>query len=760
MKCIRRFVAEGIDFSFTRTSDLNRAWDDSRLRALFAGDLPGGQLDETQLNHLRNNALPLLSFASIFTAFLGTGSSKLSRARRFKKPASLIRSSLSYYLRKIAVPRSSRKLSKGSWGIPSGIPSGTPSTASISTNSTTPSRPKRPETLRFTNEPEEPIKIYGKCGLLIETQEDPLSERGSQGHVYFGRVHPDNVQAYPYNHHQAFRPEKPCAVAVKVFNRHLEALREVENLRHLKDIAGNPDGRYPNSLHHAIIHHYASNEEDQLPMPMVIFPFAELGNLWQFLYGSSAVGDVDGTFQLLSFAQRFPDIAAPPEGKAKIVGKELRMRLLEQCLALAGALRFLHGRIEHRDMSYKLAHMGLKLNNIIISSHPNSPRGTSTYQAPEVHFSWHGGKIRRENPVRVGRMSDLWSFGAIIAEVLAFAVGGTDEFEAFHGHRRGLVAEDAISKTDFFWEVPRGYMAGVPNAQPHPQTGGAEGGNQIYPAQVRPGVVQWLANIESSNPDCAPGFDVLYPQKERTPDTEPPVPEPGPEPNASEGVYLAKSKVYIVGIHEESVQPLDRTLNPPYEQPLPHDSDEKLWKGIASAGEYIVLYGCERGGSRSSVFNYATRVAVSPEGLVVLIAGAGKDLLMLNANLGCTVATKSFIWILGCPLEESATGRLRGLGQNPFKPQPCVLAVHDGRLLLTVDKTGSLTTHALSEAAAPGGDRRPTTQLGSPKKGVYKFSSAPNPGSQLRAFGDAGATLVLLCHVDGALEVARISPPI
>ncbi|KAL8377333.1 hypothetical protein RB595_008157 [Gaeumannomyces hyphopodioides] len=1031
-KCIRHFVASDISCSFTCTSDLNRVWDDSHLRALFAGALPEGQLDEAQLAHLRNNALPLLSFAVYLNIipwdwFVNTFPRKAFREAGQPNPQlALILSQeacspkeLKESVEKFIEETIDRNdFNKLYYFIP-------------------------PTTLRFTNEAEEPIKIYGTCGLPIETQENPMSETGSYGHVYFGRVHPENVLAYPYNHYQAFRP--PCAVAVKVFTRRLEeALREVENLRHLKDVASNPDGRYPISLHHAIIHNYAS-KQDQVPRPMVIFPFAELGNLWQFLNGSCAVGDVDGTFQFLSFDQRFPALASSSQGTTVITGEELRTRLLEQCLALAGALRFLHGRIEHRDMIYLLAHMDLKPNNIIISSHPSSPvgvwkladfgisvirrlplesrkagvdpwgrpapatidttaqRGASTYQAPEVTFSWNS-EIRKENPVGVGRMSDIWSFGAIMAEVLAFAVGGTNEFKAFHEHRRGRVSEDAIGDSDFFWEVLRRSVAGSSTAgshnsrnesnllpfQPYSQPSEAEGSDQTYPAQVRPGVVQWLANIESSNPDCAPWVQcirealkvnpkdrpsaeelfssvqgVLYPHKERTPDTEPrpepdvgegdarprtpsPKPPDGPTPSSppwspdttptipspqspippdqydssstppptkvvlsrallgfinkictdarsvcvdhSKIVYLTKSKVHVVGIHEESVEPPNRPLNPSYEQPLPQDGNDKIWKGIASAGDYVILYGHEQPKPKSLLsktpppgpsvirllqlgghnannshthgdpwiplgprhsdavanFDFSKRVAVSPDGLIVLIAGNGKDLLILDANragfpavdtvprglmtdpnlifqdasfsedgrilyaagvggpsytlvaydasqqgfpllakaiyrlddtslswfknrtllfphhpgLGCTVATKKFARILGCPLEASAQGRLQGLGQTPFKPQPHVLAVHNGRLLLTVDSHGSLVTYALSEAVAPGLDGRPTTQLGPATKNVRQFSKTPYPGSQLRVFDDAGATLVLLCHVDGLVEVAKISPPI
>lgn len=1035
-KCIRHFAASNVSCSFTCTSDLNRVWEDSHLHALFAGALPQGRLDEAQLAHLRNNALPLLSFAVYLKIipwdwFVNTFPRKAFReagqpdpqlalvlSQETRSPQEL-QESVEEFIEETLDHNDFNKLY---YFIP-------------------------PTTLRFTNESEEPIEIYGTCGLPIETRKNPMMERGSFGHVYFGRVHPENVLVYPYNHYQAFRPEKPCAVAVKVFTRRPEALREVENLRHLKDVASNPDGIL---LHHAIIHHYAS-QEDQFPRPMVIFPFAELGNLWQFLNGSSAVGDVDGTFRRLSFDQRFPALASSPPGTTGMDGKQLRTRLLEQCLALAGALRFLHGRIEHRDMIYQLAHMDLKPNNIIISSHPSSPvgawkladfgisvirrlplesrnagvdrwgrpapatidttaqRGASTYQAPEVTFSWHS-KMRKENPVRVGRMSDIWSFGAIAAEVLAFAVGGTHEFNAFHGQRRGRVSEDAISDSDFFWDT-----AGAPSNrnllpfQPFPQTGGVEGGDQTYPAQVRPGVVKWLAKIESSNSDCAPWVqcirralqvnpkdrpsaeelfglvqDVLYPHKEHTPDTEldegdaptrtpspkpsiqvvpPPTPPDGPassSPPQSPGtlsgrsitqssqshtppdqisnydarresnssgtasltvpsrvlsgftrpqgrlptphkictdahsvcidqskiVYLTKSRVHVVDIHEESVDPPNVPLDSSYEQPLPQDGDGKTWKGVASAGDYVVLYGYEqpkpknflsKTPPRSSVirllqrgehntsnshahgdpwiplgpqhseavanFDYSKRVAVSPDGLVVLIAGNGRDLLILHANfptvrtvprepkidqnlmfqdaafsedgtilyaagvggpsytlvaydasrpgfpllakatyklddtslngfrnrtllfphhpgLGCTVATEKFARILGCPLKASAPGRLQGLGQTPFKPQPRVLAVLNGRLLLTVDSHGSLNTYTLSETTAPGGDGPSTTQLGPATKGVCRFSKAPDPGSQLRAFDDAGGTLVLLCHVDGVLEVAKISPPI
>ncbi|KAI6475585.1 hypothetical protein MCOR13_011874, partial [Pyricularia oryzae] len=72
-------------------------------------------------------------------------------------------------------------------------------------------------------------------------------------------------------------------------------------------------------------------------------------------------------------------------------------------------------------------------------------RGVGTHQAPEIQLAAaNSGK-----DILIGRSSDIWSFAAISAEVLAFAVGGSESVAKF-GEERKISHLDP--KSYQFWE--------------------------------------------------------------------------------------------------------------------------------------------------------------------------------------------------------------------------------------------------------------------------------------------------------------------
>ncbi|RAK74489.1 protein kinase family protein, partial [Aspergillus fijiensis CBS 313.89] len=199
----------------------------------------------------------------------------------------------------------------------------------------------------------------------------------------------------------------------------------------------------------------------------ILFPYAELGDLDQFLLDGAGIYD---------FRQRFPLIA--PNSTP-----EIYKPLLYQCWALASALDWLHNGIKIKTKDIKCAHMDLKPDNILIMKDSSSTVGKwvisdfgisvaehdrhsrahalsirdlyrevtidrvavpqlGTYQPPEgIHMK--GDSVETEG---AGRRSDVWSFGCVFSEVLAWAIGRRTEVEEFAYSRARRGQKDA------FWE--------------------------------------------------------------------------------------------------------------------------------------------------------------------------------------------------------------------------------------------------------------------------------------------------------------------
>lgn len=198
----------------------------------------------------------------------------------------------------------------------------------------------------------------------------------------------------------------------------------------------------------------------------IILPYATMGDLGQFL--------VDQATEHPAAQSRLEDI-------------DLGQALLTQSVQLISALKFLHEGFYTKTDNWHLfcAHLDLKPANIIIfkPDYGDNPVGEwklcdfgisvfqakqndqdkqmisigdfykihldtmdttmklrpqrfpGPYQAPEIE---HNASVwKNEHPTKhVGRSSDVWSFGAIFSEVLAYASGGSHCVKAFRKSRR------------------------------------------------------------------------------------------------------------------------------------------------------------------------------------------------------------------------------------------------------------------------------------------------------------------------------------
>ncbi|KAI3321711.1 kinase-like protein [Xylariaceae sp. AK1471] len=346
------------------------------------------------------------------------------------------------------------------------------------------------------------------------------SAHGGYGDVKLYSIAPEYVRDEDPRR-QDWHPSKPHIVAVKEFRTQRDGITEARNMQVLKESLDKNDNI---ALHEAIIE---QGVEENLKV-FIIFPRAPFGDLWQFLHGGKAADD---TIKSYDFSSRFP----------KAVDDDLdpAPALLKQCRDLTGALKFLHEGFSVGRTSLFCAHMDLKPNNIIlfegtkeddvvgtwklcdfgISAFKNSQerpeisevisvgdyhaqitmnttarRDPGPYHAPEVSLLQETIDISPQavlNRGKVGRKSDIWSFGAILAEVLTFALDrekGVEEFE-----RRRLVRQFGHEyKSDYFYtKKPINIDKLI-----------VPGQSQACSIEVSPQVLTWLDRlcIESSTP--------------------------------------------------------------------------------------------------------------------------------------------------------------------------------------------------------------------------------------------------------------------
>ncbi|KAL9103251.1 MAG: hypothetical protein Q9163_001702 [Psora crenata] len=260
----------------------------------------------------------------------------------------------------------------------------------------------------------------------------------------------------------------PAVVAVKQYQTTKsedDFTREFKNLRYLKKSIK----RAPESimLHKAAIAHGQNF--------MILLPLAETYNLEVFLRdGMQPLKSTTDLVPKYNFKKRFPQLDTDAD---------LHKAVVKQAWLLAGGLSWLHDDLaEFENQDRYLAHMDLKPENILICGKPwepnTSPAGTwklsdfgisafnktsneplergasirdmtsrvaspppvedevehgqGPYQPPEIALK---RKQKKGHPTHLltldYRKCDVWSFGCILSEVLAFALGRSEGVKNF-----------------------------------------------------------------------------------------------------------------------------------------------------------------------------------------------------------------------------------------------------------------------------------------------------------------------------------------
>ncbi|KAF7169103.1 hypothetical protein CNMCM5623_001911 [Aspergillus felis] len=251
------------------------------------------------------------------------------------------------------------------------------------------------------------------------------------------------VHDVPQNWRLPFDKEEELGLACKKFHVPRKSGSELKNLQILKESLTKQD---------RIMQHLATlRHGDDF---YILFPYAEHRDLSLFLHAGFSANNE----KIYDFKKEFPGldlVSADPAEVSKL--------LLRQCWALSNAIKWLHSGIAIESTANEVycAHMDLKPENILIRHDRNSKvgkwmisdfgismtpeqeqkntnfltvgdwydhltdrsrltgssrpgRAEGSYQAPEAT-----SKSRDE----VGRQGDIWSFGCIFTEVLAWAIG-------------------------------------------------------------------------------------------------------------------------------------------------------------------------------------------------------------------------------------------------------------------------------------------------------------------------------------------------
>ena len=206
---------------------------------------------------------------------------------------------------------------------------------------------------------------------------------------------------------------------------------------------------------------------------MIILPHASLHNLEFFLRGGYEPDPgTDKRKKIYDFDVEFCMLDTPVK---------LQRALVEEAHQLASALKWLHEDLTLFGSSNRyLAHMDLKPANVLLVGDPKSPAGkwmlsdfgvssfdkatnARVWDTPSIHdvglsLTSRGStdKLLRGKgsfqPPEVGlenvdsRKCDLWSFGCVLCDILAFAIGKTEAVSRFRNLR-------VSASNDFFYRT-------------------------------------------------------------------------------------------------------------------------------------------------------------------------------------------------------------------------------------------------------------------------------------------------------------------
>ncbi|KAF8848231.1 kinase-like protein [Acephala macrosclerotiorum] len=314
--------------------------------------------------------------------------------------------------------------------------------------------------------------------------------------------------------------------------------KEKENLQILKESL---------TSHVRIMLHLCTIEHG--PNRYILLPYAAYGDLEVFLHcGYTAGPEPEKKYEFDNIFKGFEQ------------NVNITFPLLAECWSLANALEWLHKEIKI-DKTYDTvfcAHMDLKPANILIVPSDESvvgkwmisdfgisvfkkdtqqhdseygsigdyisqvtmntrpKRQEGTYQAPEVKLAeniFQQSSHLTPDQRGIGRKSDIWSFGCILSEVLAFSQG-RDKLVIEFSKSRGQNARDNYFYDEKF-TAPRQYLTTTQNPMSQPKE-----------YVVRPAVISWLDELctRTASPqqwiDCCVGTikEILIPDPVKRPD--------------------------------------------------------------------------------------------------------------------------------------------------------------------------------------------------------------------------------------------------
>ena len=240
---------------------------------------------------------------------------------------------------------------------------------------------------------------------------------------------------------------------------------------------------------------------------MILLPLAELHDLEIFLRGGhEPQADTRDLEKIYDFDKEFPELGDPAV---------LHQALLKELYEIASALLWLHSELRIFDSPDRyLAHMDLKPDNILLGKADKMPAGqwmlsdfgvslfekSTNKKATTLHAIRDVGprltsRANRSNVMRGhgpyeppevnletvdGRKCDVWSFGCILCDLLAFALGGTKAVAEFRGLRYD-------HEDDKFYRAQ------------HSLTDRTKVINNSNTA-LKPGVVTWLSERKTAQP--------------------------------------------------------------------------------------------------------------------------------------------------------------------------------------------------------------------------------------------------------------------